>query len=214
MFSIQRWRNRTVAALLPLLLLGVSGCSAFHRKPPPPQLPNPLEIPVSDHEFAWNQIVDTIDDYFEITREERVRLIGNVLTEGRIETRPSAGASVIEFWRRDKTHGFQLWHGTFQSIRRFAEVRVAPASAGYGVQVIVRKELEDLAQPESSSIGGVIKRYDGSLIRPRGERVGGALSLGWIPMGRDIELEQKILADLYARMYDVAPPPPVMQLHR
>jgi hypothetical protein len=175
-------------------------------------LPNPLEIPVSDPEFAWNTIVDTVDDYFEISREERVHLIGDVMTEGRIETRPVPGATLLEPWRRDQTRGFELWQSTFQSIRRQAEISVSPSSVGYGVQVIVRKELEDLARPESATVSGIIRRYDGSLTRPSGDGIGGPLTLGWIPQGRDIALEQKILADLYSRMYNVAPPPPVMTL--
>jgi hypothetical protein len=196
-----------------LIACATSGCSLFRKSGPPPQLPNPLEIPVSDHEFAWNVIVDTVDDYFEIAREERVHLIGDVMTEGKIETRAASGATILEPWRRDRTRGFELWQGTFQSIRRQAEISVSPSSVGYGVHVIVRKELEDLARPEWATTGGIIQRYDGSLTRPSGERIGGPLTLGWIPQGRDIALEQKILADLYARMYNAVPPPPVMTLH-
>ena len=176
-------------------------------------LPNPLEIPVTDREFAWNEIVDTVDDYFDIAREERVRQVGNVLTEGKIETRPLTGATVTEFWRKDAVPGFELWHGTLQSIRRQAFVRVSPSQAGYGVQVMVRKELEDLASPEMATAGGTVRRYDGSLVRPQGRQVVRTDTLGWIPQGRDVALEQKILADLYARMYHAVPPPPVETLH-
>ncbi len=208
------WSLGRIALAVWLLVGSGFGCSLFRRSGPPPQLPNPLEIPVSDHEFAWNVIVDTVDDYFEIAREERVHLIGDVMTEGRIETRAAPGATIFEPWRRDRTRGFELWQGTFQSIRRQAEISVSPSSVGYGVQVIVRKELEDVARPEWGTVGGIIRRYDGSLSRPTGERIGGPLTLGWIPQGRDIALEQKILADLYARMYNTVPPPPVMTLHR
>jgi hypothetical protein len=38
--------------------------------------------------------VDAVDDYFRIEREERVRLIGGVLTEGRIDTFPITGSTV------------------------------------------------------------------------------------------------------------------------
>ena len=194
------------------LILASSGCSLFRG--PPPQLPNPLEIPVSDQEFAWNQIVDTVDDYFDISHENRVRVIGNVMTEGHIETRPEIGATVFELWRKDRTRGFQVWQNTFQTMRRQAEIRVSPSSVGYGVQVIVRKELEDLARPEAAMVGGVVQRYDGTLVRPQDKKIGGQLALGWIPQGRDIELEQKILRDLYARMYDVVPPPQIMKIKK
>ncbi len=164
---------------------------------------------MTDHEFVWNELVDTIDDYFPIAREERVRIIGNVMTEGRIETQPTTGATVLDFFRKDRTKGFETWHGTFQSIRRQAEIRVLPSQDGYGVNVIVRKELEDVDRPEMSLVDASAFRHDGSLVRPHGSRLGGNTTLGWIPIGRDVELEQKILADLYARLNHVVPPRPV-----
>jgi hypothetical protein len=205
-----------VLASLLCVVVG-SGCHFFASKAANPEgvvLPNPLEIPVSDREFVWNQIVDTVDDYFDIAREERVRLVGNVLTEGRIETHPRTGASVAEIWRKDAVHGFETWHGTFQSIRRQALVRISPSHAGYGVQVIVRKELEDVANPEMSTAGGTVQRYDGSFVRPQGRQLARPETLGWIPQGRDVALEQKILADLHARMFRVEAPTPVETLHR
>lgn len=172
-------------------------------------LPNPLEIPVSDHEFVWNQLVDTVDDYFPIAREERVRVIGNVMTEGRIDTFPKTAATAMDVFRKDSTKGFETWHGTFQSIRKHAEVRVLPGQDGYGINVIVRKELEDLDRPELSLVDASAFRFDGSLVRPQGQRLGGVTTLGWIPIGRDLDLEQKILADLYSRLNHVEPPLPV-----
>lgn len=168
---------------------------------------------MDDHEFVWNQLVDTVDDYFPIAREERVRVIGNVMTEGRIVTKPVTGATRMEFFRRDSTPGFEGWHSTFQSLRRSAEIRVMPGQTGYGVNVVVRKELEDVARPEMSPVGSVVQRHDGSLVRPRGPRIAPATSLGWIPMGRDVALEQKILADIHARFNQLAAPPPIQILH-
>ncbi len=46
---------------------------------------NPLLIPVADRELAHEMIVDVVDSYFKIEREERIRQIGDTLTEGRIE---------------------------------------------------------------------------------------------------------------------------------
>lgn len=201
-----------------LLLLGCGslvGCAQFRSNPSlaDAPLPNPIEIPVTEHEFVWNSLVDTVDDYFPIEREERVRVIGNVMTSGSIVTKPVTGATKFEFFRRDSTPGFERWHGTLQSIRRSAEVRVLPANSGYGVSVVVRKELEDVSRPEMSLVGSVIQRHDGSLVRPSRSRVGGAVNLGWIPIGRDIALEQKILADIYARFNTLTPPPAVQTLH-
>src|SRR5690606_18368641 len=51
-------------------------------------LENPLFVACGDRQFLWHQVVDTLDDYFRIEREDQVRLIGDVLTEGRIDTYP------------------------------------------------------------------------------------------------------------------------------
>jgi hypothetical protein len=91
-------------------------------------------------------------------------------------------------------------------------VRVIPSASGFNVQVIVRKELEDVDRPELATVGGAVQRHDGTLVRPQRTTVGGVINLGWIPQGRDTELEQKILADLYARLNFVEAPPPVQTL--
>ena len=62
---------------------------------------NPLFVPVSNQDWAWEQIVDVVDDYFRIERENRVQLVGNVVTEGRIDTFPQVGATWLEPHRPD-----------------------------------------------------------------------------------------------------------------
>ncbi|HUE72215.1 MAG TPA: hypothetical protein VMP01_15130, partial [Pirellulaceae bacterium] len=71
-------------ALVVVVLTLASGCHIFSGGGPPAPLENPFFVPAMDREFLWNQTVDAVDDYFRIEREDRVRLIGGVLTEGRI----------------------------------------------------------------------------------------------------------------------------------
>ncbi|MCA9216510.1 MAG: hypothetical protein KDB27_25750, partial [Planctomycetales bacterium] len=66
-------------------------------------LPNPVVVSVRDREFVWNTIVDTVDDYFDIAQEDRVRVIGNVITEGTILTHVQLGSSIAERWKKDST---------------------------------------------------------------------------------------------------------------
>jgi hypothetical protein len=157
-------------------------------------------VPAMDIDFLWDQVVDAVDDYFKIAREERLRLVGNVLTEGRLETYPVIGATYLEPWKRDSTPGFERWQSTFQTIRRTAIVRVTPTKGGYLIDVQVTKELEDLFQPEHSTIGGATLRHDGALVRAAPQSPRGPAVLGWIPLGRDVLLEQRLLADLHARL--------------
>ena len=186
--------------LVVALVLTASGCRMFHASGPPPMLENPLFVPAMDRELIWNATVDAMDDYFRIEREERVRLIGGVMTEGRIDTFPTTGSTLLEPWRGDSTPGYEKWHATLQSIRRRGIVRVIPTEGGYLIDVQILKELEDLDKPEHATAGGATLRHDGSLVRQEGAAGRFSHTLGWIPLGRDASLEQKILADLAARL--------------
>lgn len=166
----------------------------------PAPLENPLLIPPLDRELVWNQLVDAVDDYFRIEREDRMRMVGGVLMEGRIETFPTIGSTLLEPWRTDSTPGYEKWHATLQSIRRRATIRVIPAAGGYLVDVAVHKELEDLDKPEHATAGGATLRHDGTIVRQEGPPGRYSVTLGWIPIGRDHTLEQRILTDLVARL--------------
>src|SRR5262245_29533494 len=188
---------------LACLALCPAGCKGlFHRRGAAVSgaIENPLFIPPVDRELLWNQTVDSVDDYFRIEREDRVRSIGGVLTEGRIDTFPTIGSTMLEPWRRDSTPGYEKFHATLQSIRRRATVRVIPVEGGYLLDVVVQKELEDLDKPEHATAGGATLRHDGTLVRQEGAPGRYSVTLGWIPIGRDITLEQRILADVSARL--------------
>src|SRR5688500_14480560 len=108
----------TLAAAWAAAACGLSGCrsflggvdqSAMYGAPAGP-IQNPLFLPPLDSEFVWNQLVDVVDDNFRIEREERVRLIGGILTEGRIDTFPTVGSTLLEPWRTDSTPGYEKLH--------------------------------------------------------------------------------------------------------
>jgi hypothetical protein len=169
--------------------------------------PNPIVVPVIDEGLAWDQISDVIDDYFTISREQRARRSGETWTEGRIETAPLTGATVLEPWRHDSVGRFNRWESTFQSIRRRALVRVIPDAAGYLVEVIVEKELEDLPKPEKATVGPASFGSEQTLPSHRLEQLARTHSSPkWIPLGRDPALEQRILADIHARLNGIAGP--------
>lgn len=188
-----------------LLLAAVTGCAVdIPGQGGAPAIPiaseNPALVPGVDREVLWQNLVDVVDDYFTIDREDPVRLIGDVLTEGRIDTFPEVGSTYFEPWRRDSANSYEKLESTLQTIRRQAIVRVLPSGGGYLVDVAVFKELEDLAQPEHATVGAATLRYDTSLERvaqPIGPQ---PLQRGWIPLGRDVALEQQILLQLRGRL--------------
>jgi hypothetical protein len=170
-----------------------------------PGLANPIAVPVIDEELAWDQIVDVVSDYFTVAREQRARRGGDVWSEGRIETAHQTGATWLEPHRGDSVGTFNRWESTFQTIRRRAVIRVIPDAAGYLVEVVVEKELEDLPNPEKATAGAATFRTDGSLPSRRLEEVSRTRSSPrWLQLGRDPALEQQMLAEIHARLSGVS----------
>jgi len=195
-----------------LLLATFSGCAPTPPWTEPLGPPvtifhdNPMLLPIADPQQAWETVVDVVDDYFAIEREEPVRLVGDTPTEGRLDTYPKVAATIFEPWGLDSAGPQARVESTLQSIRRRAAVRVVPAEGGYWVDVAVFKELEDVRRPEFATAGAATFRYDASLTRvvnPVGEQ---EINAGWIPQGRDVALEQRILGHLLARSGQLAVP--------
>ena len=182
---------------------------------PAPAAPrNAVVIPPLDAELVWMRMVDVADDYFKIQSEQRVVFANGVPTEGRIDTFPQTGATVLELWRGDSVGWTERWESTLQSIRRIGTLRLLPDPAGWRIEVAVDKELEFLPRPMQATTGGASFRNDDSLYRygtplqTLGEQVGDqprpvaapTPNAGWIPLGRDPLLEQRILGKLVARL--------------
>jgi len=178
--------------------------------PPPAMLPpqplavyydNPILVPSRDHRHVWETVVDVVagDLKFKVAREEPVRLIGNTLTEGRLDTFPKVGSTIFEPWQEDSAGGYQRLESTLQSIRRRLEVRVMPAEGGYWIDVVALKELEDVARPLKATAGAATFRYDDSLTRVVNPVTEQEINAGWIPQGRDTALEQRIIGRLQER---------------
>ncbi|MGI9516738.1 MAG: hypothetical protein ACR2NP_06830 [Pirellulaceae bacterium] len=167
----------------------------------PNAIPNPLAVPMVPREFVMDEVSDEIDDYFRILREQRIRLTDNIITEGWIDTEPRVGATILEPWRFDSTPGFERAHASLQTVRRWARVRVIPRGDQYLIDVAVYKELEDLDEPQHSTVTTGDLRHDNSLDIDRYDAQLTVPNRGWIPMGRDISLEQTILARIQERIY-------------
>ncbi|MEM9588916.1 MAG: hypothetical protein AAGA03_16665 [Planctomycetota bacterium] len=163
-------------------------------------VPNPMELPPRQDQFVWLQVVDVVDDYFRIAKEQPVANHNGLVLEGRIETAYRVGGSIFEPWRKDSTGGFERLQSTLQSVRRRAIVTVKPSGVGYVIEVVVQKDLEDTdrSQYATESTAGV--RHDGSLVRQEDRYNDSPITLGWIPLGRDTSLEQVILRDIFGRI--------------
>lgn len=193
-----------------LQLSACSGCAVFTPPTAPelilPPLPNPICVRTKDPYLVWETVVDVVDDYFDIEFEEPVRVMDGLLTEGRLDTYPRIGATIFEPWRKDSVGRYERLHATLQSVRRRARVQVAPSPQGFRIEVAVVKELEDVP-PGDGSGSPASFRNDTSLVRVVGAPGDPPREAGWLPLGRDLLLEQRILHELAARLGYVASGP-------
>jgi len=153
-------------------------------------------VAANNNDFVWESIVDAVDDYFEIEREDPIRVYGNLVsevTEGRIDTRPKIAATYLEPWFQDSVTQEELRESTCQTIRRRATVRVVPDNNGFLIYASVYKELEDLQRPLAANTGAASFTYINSINTITNIGSDAPTSYGWIPMGRDAALEQRIL---------------------
>jgi len=186
-----------IGALLAALAGSLPGCGTGMmnwRAPsvtkifsPRPVIANPLVVPSSDFETVWNKTVAVVDKYFEIESENRLSKT--------IRTHPQMGATMLEPWALDSATFQDRLEASLQTIRRAAVIHIDPApTGGFLVKVEVYKFLEDLSKPDRQAAGRAVFINDFPINRTR-EIVGPVPApLGWIKRGRDLDLEQAILA--------------------
>nr|WP_146406817.1 hypothetical protein [Allorhodopirellula heiligendammensis] len=167
---------------------------------PEQYVPNPLDLPAVADDFLWLQVVDTLDDYFRIARQQPVVNSRGLVLEGKIETSYKVAGSIFQPWQKDNTTGFERLQSTLQTIRRRAIVTVRPVTSGYSVEVIVQKDLEDTDRTQHAT-ESIIGAQQGEARTNRADTFGESpQTLGWIPLGRDTSLEQAILKDIFGRV--------------
>ncbi len=198
---------RTLPCVIPFCfasLCFLMGCGQLvHRLTtdvPETFAPNPLELPPASDAFVWSQVVDSVDDYFRIAREQPVQNSDGMILDGRLETTYQVGSTMSEPWKKDSTPGFERLQATLQSIRRRAIVTVRPNGAGYVLEVIVQKDLEDTDRTQFATESTQTQRHDGTLVHEKDRIEDTPQTLGWIPLGRDTSLEQVILRDIFGRI--------------
>ncbi len=204
---LNRLINRRCAVQSGCLLIGLTfftGCrSLIYRFSTPVSetyVANPVLLPPAEDNFVWLQVVDVVDDYFHIRSEQPVQNRGDLILDGHLETSYRPGASLSEPWSKDSTNGFERLQSTFQSIRRRAIVNVRPDGAGYELEVVVQKELEDTDRSQNATEGASSAKREVTVVRTDDAVDDTPRTLGWIPLGRDQSLEQVILQDILGRI--------------
>lgn len=194
-------------------LLSIAGCHRWHKaiginRPSAIEVPvaNPTNIGEVDPDFLWRMVIDTLDDHFRIDSEQPVRKDAQNWMEGRVTTYPEISGTLFEPWRRDTARGFERIQSTFQTIRRKATVRVIPEPTGYQLSVEVMKEQEDVDQSQFATAGASAQRHDGTIVRNENLIRQMPLTLGWYEIGRDLDLERRIMEGILGRITNVEAP--------
>ena len=183
----------------PAILLLAAGCATGPLQENPVLIhtdnaavtPNPVYLPYGPKVYGlvFERVLDVVDDYFEIAFSDRY--------DGRIETFPRIAPGIGQPWKPGSPDFYQRLYATFQTIRHRAVVLIMPArDGGYNVDVKVYKELEDLERPIRATAGSAIFRSDNQVERQYEVVDPTTYESSWIPIGRDVKLEQVILERL------------------
>lgn len=150
---------------------------------------NPVFIPLGPDSYGkvFENVLQVLGDQgFEIAESNRY--------DGRIETVPRVAPGVLLFLKPGSPVFRERALATLQSYRHRVSVVIQPAdTGGFFLEVIARKELEDLPRPIKQTAGAAIFRTDNSVERQFEVIDPNVFESGWIFKGRDPDLEQKII---------------------
>jgi hypothetical protein len=199
-------RRDILAAVLVLpAVFGAGGCAGrpladnpifIQAAAPAGPCPNPVFLAAGPPEYAavFEGVLTTLDDYFEIAYANRY--------DGTIRTHPLIAPGLDQPWRPGSPDGAERLLATFQTIRYRCDVAIHPvqsdptqpaAAAGYMVQVVVFKELEDIPRPIKATAGAAAFRSDNTVDRQFEVVDPSVIDTAWIPKGREVYLEQEII---------------------
>ena len=193
-----------MAALAAVVAMGLGGCAtgpllenpAFVRADPTVSVENPVYVPQGGHYYntVFEKVLDVVDDYWdEIADANRY--------SGRIDTFPRVAPGVVQLWKPGSPDFRQRLLATAQSIRHYARVRIdAAPDGGFFVDVKVYKELENVSRPIRATAGAAAFQGDSTVERQFEVIDATATDSGWIPAGRDLQLEQVLLQRIRQRM--------------
>ncbi len=198
---MSRWLRYAALAVLPVLALGCQNMRpAFDLPPTMPVGANPITeqnptwiaLPPGDYSRVFEKALEVLGDFgYEIADANRY--------SGHIEVVPRVAPGLGLLFKPGSPDVYERLLSTTQTYRHRVTVNIQTADpqpadhGGYFIEFIVRKELEDLARPVRSTVGGAVFRTEGSVERASEviDATGG--DRGWIYRGRDKAFEQELI---------------------
>lgn len=182
--------------LLAAASIAAYGCQAAPR----PQGPTTVVWHVSDVEAF-------LDDSLSVLRECDLPPARVERASGHIVTQPTVSAQWFEWWRSDARGAYQLLESSLHTIRRTVDVRIEPAVAAgeagaagqptaYRVSIRVDKERLSAPQRQITTASGALSIYNERIPTDDGLRLAKSAAEHWMSLGRDVLLEEHLLARL------------------
>jgi hypothetical protein len=155
---------------------------------------NPIYLPLPPREYG--RVVETAlqvlgDHGFEIAESNRY--------SGHIEAVPRVAPGLGLWFKPGSPDVYERLLSTTQTYRHRVTVVIQTADpqpadhGGYFVEFIVRKELEDLARPMRSNVGGAVFRSENTVERQTEVIDATFFEPAWIYRGRDQAMEQELI---------------------
>ncbi|MBI3410277.1 MAG: hypothetical protein HY040_18205 [Planctomycetes bacterium] len=153
---------------------------------------NPLFVPLGPESYGkvFEGCLGVLGDFgFEIYETNRY--------SGAIDCLPRIAPGLFLILKPGSPNFRERVLATTQTYRHRVSVQIQPAdSGGFFIEVIARKEQEDLPRPLRSTVGGAIFRNDNNVERQFEVIDATFFDSGWIYRGRDEALEQEIIRRL------------------
>ncbi len=180
-------------------------------------MPNPIEIDRVEYTRMYRAAVDVLQDYgFRLNRHSH--------RFGLITTQHQDAPSAFEPWRPANTSASQAWENTLNHQRYQAVVSIEPVDtnpskrpreqaataqpASYRLRVEVFIERHQTPGQRLNGSTASPNIYDALDAMPQELKDRGIERAYWLPLGRDPDLEQHILADIVRRSMNINPTEP------
>lgn len=197
----------TVVTFMPLAAVLLGGCAQA-----PAVTANPIEITAGEYDRVFDASIQALRDMrFTVDRKDR--------RFGVVTSQPLIASSAIEPWHRDNTSSRQVIQSTLHLQRRIVRVELAQADPSPGaraeayrmsVQVQIERRYDPPAELNTALIGASSFRdVRKQLVKQTTEA--GVEKSRWANVGRDEQLEQRLIARILnaaTRVPDPAPAEP------
>jgi hypothetical protein len=185
----------------PILLVVSAGCQGATLIEGPVLIPagaqvihdqNPVFIPLGPDSYGqvFENCLRVLGDYgFELLESNRY--------DGRVECLPRTAPGLGLFLKPGSPDLYDRILCTTQSYRHRVSIQIQPAdNGGFFIEVIARKELEDVPRPIRATVGAAVFRNEPTVERQFEVIDPVFFESNWIYRGRDVPMEQEIIRRL------------------